>query len=135
MSIVFPHGAVGGADNNSVKLSVCCSFRPEFSPPDGYEFVSPVYVLHVNSVTHFLKNVTLSLQHWAKSDGSDLSFGFCSFPNKNKSYQFEVKEGGDFISHEGYGRIEVDHFSGGVVMREKESSTDAFEGQSKNREW
>ena len=113
-SIVFPPEAVG---NDPVTVSVCCSFKAEFSPPAGYEFVSPVYVLHVNPVTSFLKKVTLSLQHWAKSDGSDLTFGFCTFPNTNSSYLLEVTEGGDFVSSESYGRIEVNHFSVGSVMR------------------
>jgi hypothetical protein len=116
-SIVFPPGAVG---STPVTVSVCCSFKAEFSPPDGYEFVSPVYVLHVHPVTQILKKVTLTLQHWAKSDGSDLCFGFCTFPNTSNSYQFQVKEGGGFVSHESHGRIEVDHFSVGTIIRKLE---------------
>ena len=112
-SIAFPPGAV----ISPVTVSVCCSFKREFSPPDGYQFVSPVYILHVHPETQFLKKVTLSLQHWAKSDGSDLRFASCPFPNKYHSYPFEVKDGGDFGSHGHYGRIEVDHFSLGTVIR------------------
>ena len=114
-SIVFPPGAVG---SNPVTVSVSCSFKALFSPPVGYEFVSPVYILHVNPQTHFMNNVTLSLQHWAKSDGADLAFGFCSFPNESKSYSLQVRDGGDFVSYEGHGRIELDHFSLGSVIRQ-----------------
>ena len=113
-SIAIPPGAVG---SDPVTVSVCCSFKAEFSSPVGYEFVSPVYVLHTTLDTGFLKKVTLSLQHWDKSDESDLSFGFCTFPNVRGSYQFQVKDGGDFVSHESYGSIEIDHFSVGAVMR------------------
>ena len=117
-SIVFPPGAIG---SNPVTVSVCCSFKTEFSPPAGYEFVSPVYILHVHPVTQFLKKVTLSLQHWARSDGSDLSFGFCPFPNISISFPLQVKDGGDFVSSEDHGRIEVDHFSGGSILRKIKS--------------
>ena len=110
-SMTFPPGAV----ISPVTVSVCCSFNREFSPPDGYQFVSPVYILHVHPETQFLKKVTLSLQHWAKSDGSDLHFASCPFPNQ--SYPFEVKDSGDFTSHNHYGRIEVDHFSLGAIIR------------------
>ena len=110
-SITFPPGAV----ISPVIVSVCCSFKREFSPPDGYQFVSPVYILHVHPETLFLKKVTLSLQHWAKSDGSDLRFATCPFPNQ--SYPFEVKDSGDFTSHSHYGRIEVDHFSLGAIIK------------------
>ena len=113
-SIVFPPGAFG---STPVTVSVCCSFKTEFSPPTGYEFVSPAYILHVHPVTQFLKKVTLTLQHWAKSDGSDLSFGFCPFPNISSSYPIEVKDGGDFVSSESHGRIEVDHFCLGFILR------------------
>ena len=71
----------GAIVSNPMTLSVCCSFKTEFSPPAGYEFVSPAYILHVHPVTEFSEKVILSLQHWAKSDGSDLSFGFFPFPN------------------------------------------------------
>ena len=106
-SIVFPQGTV----TSPIKISVCCSFKHEFSPPDGYEFVSPVYILHVHPETQFLKEVALSLQHWAKSDGSDLCFASCPFPYLNQFYPFEVMDGGDFTSCSHYGRIKVDHFS------------------------
>lgn len=112
-SIVFPPGAV----SVPVTISVCCSFKAEFSPPNGYHFVSPVYVLHIHPETQLLKKVTLSIQHWAKSDGSDLSFGFCSFQIKSHSYPFQVKDGGDFVSSGGYGKIDVNHFSGGAIMK------------------
>ena len=111
-SIAFPPGAV----ISPVTVSVCCSFKREFSPPDGYQFVSPVYILHVHPETQFLKKVTLSLQHWAKSDGTDLHF---AFPNLNQSYPFEVKDGGVFTPYSHYGRIEVGHFSAGVITRVK----------------
>ena len=111
-SIAFPPGAV----ISPVTVSVCCSFKQEFSPPNGYQFVSPVYILHVPPETQFLKKVTLSLQHWAKSDGSDLRFASCPFPNLNQSYPFEVKDG-DFTPYSHYGRIEVGHFSVGVIIR------------------
>ena len=111
-SIVFPPGAVV----SPVTVSVCCSFKHEFSPPDGYQFVSPVYILYVHPETQFLKKVTLSLQHWAKSNGSDLYFATCPFPNKYHSYPFEVKNG-DFTSCSHYGRNEVDHFSLGAIIR------------------
>ena len=111
--MVFPPGAV----ISPVTVSVCCSFKREFSPPEGYQFVSPVYILHVHPETQFLKKVTLSLQHWAKSDGSNLCFATCPFPNDYQSYPFEVKDGGDFTSHGHYGRIEVDHFSLETVIR------------------
>ena len=111
-SITFPPGAV----ISPVTVSVCCSFKREFSPPDGYQFVSPVYILHIHPETQFLKKVTLSLQHWAKSDGSDLHFASCPFPNKYQSYLFEVRSG-DFTSCSDYGRIEVDHFSLGAIIR------------------
>ena len=117
-SIVFPPGAVG---STPVTVSVCCSFKTEFAPPVGCEFVSPAYILHFHPVTQFLKKVTLTLQHWAKSDGSDLSFGFCPFPNISRSYPFQVKDGGDFVSSESHGRIEVDHFSIGSVLRKLKS--------------
>jgi hypothetical protein len=71
-------------------------------------------------VTQLFKKVTLTLQHWAKSDGSDLSFGFCTFPNTSNSYQFQAKDGGGFDSHESHGRIEVDHFSVGSIIRKLE---------------
>ena len=107
-SIKFPPGTV----ESTVSVSVCCSFNNEFSPPNGREFVSPVYILHVQPKTRFLKNVTLSLRHWAKSNGSDLSFGFCRFPNNNLPY-------GAFTSltSGNSGTIEVAHFSGGVITR------------------
>ena len=117
-SIVFPPGAIG---STPVTVSVCCSFKAKFSPPTGYEFVSPVYILHVHPVTQFLKKVTLSLQHWAMSDGSDLSFGFCHFPNISNSYPFQVKDGGDFVSSESHGRIEVDHFCEISLLRKLKS--------------
>ena len=114
-SINFPPGAV----ESPVTASVCCSFNTQFSQPDGQEFVSPVYILHVQPETRFLKKVTLSLRHWAKSDGSDLSFGFCRFPNINLSYPFKVQHGGTFTSltSGNSGTIEVTHFSGGEIMR------------------
>ena len=117
-SIVFPPEAIG---STPVTVSVCCSFKTEFSAPTDYEFVSPAYILHVHPVTQFLKKVTLSLQHWAKSDGSDLCFGFCPFPNISSSYSLQVKDGGDFVSHEQCGRIEVDHFSVGSLLRKLKS--------------
>ena len=114
-SINFPPGTV----ESPVTVSVCCSFNNEFCPPNGREFVSPVYILHVQPETQLLKKVTLSLRHWAKSDGSDLSFGFCRFPNINLSYPFQVQHGGTFTSltSGNSGTIEVTHFSGGVIMR------------------
>ena len=114
-SISFPAGAV----SSPVTVSVCCSFKVEFSRPSGFEFVSPVYILHVHPETRFLKKVTVSLRHWANSDGSDLSFGFCRFPNINLSYPFQVQHGGTFTSltNRNSGKIEVEHFSGGAIMR------------------
>ena len=124
-SITFPPRAVF----SPVTVSVCCSFKHEFSLPGGFEFVSPVYILHVHPKTQFLKKVTLSLQHWAKSDGSDLHFAFCSFPNQ--SYVFEVKDGGDFTSHSHYGRIEVEHFSLGTILRNTLSWVSGFWGDGR----
>ena len=112
-SIVVPPGAV----NYPVTVSVCCSFREGFHPPNGYEFVSPVYLLHLHPGVRFLEKVTLSLHHWAKPSVSSLSFGFCQFPTGSSSHPFQVQQGGDFLSSEHYGKIDVDHFSGGVIMR------------------
>ena len=125
-SIDIPPGAVG---INPVTLSVCCSFKDEFSPPDGYEFVSPVYIVNANPITHFLKNVTLSLQHWAKSNGSDLTFGFSTFHN---SYLFEVKHGGNFTPHDGYGRTVTDHFSAFSILRDISSTIGSYLRPSMN---
>ena len=98
-------------------ISVGCSFRKEFGPPDGYEFVSPVYLLQVDPEVQFCRKVTLSLHHWAKPSISSLSFGFCQFPTTNDAYSFVIKEGGDFISSDHSGRIDVDHFCFGVILR------------------
>ena len=128
-SIEIPPGAVG---INPVTISVCCSLKAEFSPPVGYEFVSPVYIVHVNPITHFLKNVTFSLQHWAKSNGSDLIFGFSSFHKISSSYLFEIKDGGDFISHESCGRTVTDHFSAVSILRKRSSANDSYSRRSMN---
>lgn len=112
-SIAVPPGAV----KCPVTISVSCSFREEFRPPNGYEFVSPVYLLHIDPEVAFLEKVTLSLHHWAKPSVCSLSFGFCQFPITNTAYTFQVEEGGDFPSNEHYGTIGVDHFSGRVIMR------------------
>ena len=113
LSIVVPPGAV----NSPVTISVGCSLRKEFGPPDGYEFVSPVYLLQVDPEVQFCRKVTLSLHHWAKPSISSLSFGFCQFPTTNDAYSFVIKEGGDFISSDHSGRIDVDHFCFGVILR------------------
>lgn len=113
LSIVLPPGAV----NSPVTITVGCLFKEEFDPPNGYEFVSPVYLLHVDPEVKFYRKVTLSLDHWAKLSMSSLSFGFCQFPTTNNDYSFVIKEGGDFISNDHSGRIDVDHFCLGVIMR------------------
>ena len=111
-SISVPPGAV----EHPVTISASCSFREELCPPNGYEFVSPVYLLDVQPDVRFLKKVTLHLHHWAKSSVSSLSFGFCQLPT-NTAYKFQVEEGGIFVSRKQYGTIVVNHFSLGVIMR------------------
>ena len=111
-SIVIPPGAV----NHSVTVSVCCSFKIQLSPPNGYEFVSPVYVLHVTSDITFMEEVELSLHHWAKlSDDTRLVFALSPVPVGNSSCTLEPQNGGEFLPH--YGTIKTKHFSLGAIMR------------------
>ena len=111
--IVLPPGAV----NSPVTISVGCFIKEKLDPPNGYEFVSPVYLLHIDPEVKFHKKVTLSLDHWAKPSISSLSFGFRHFPTTKDDYSFVIKEGGDFISNDRSGRIDVDHFWLGVILR------------------
>ena len=67
-------------------VSVCCSFKKQLHPPFGYEFVSPVYVLHVTSSITFEEEVELSLNHWAKlSDDTRLIFALSPVQSEGNS--------------------------------------------------
>ena len=111
-SIVVPPGAV----NYPVTVSVCCSFKKQLSPPNGYEFVSPVYVLHATSDITFMEEVELSLSHWAKlSDDTRLIFALSPLPVGNSSCTLEPQNGGEFFPH--HGTIKTKHFSLGAILR------------------
>ena len=112
-SIVVPPGAV----NYPVTVSVCCSFKVQLSPPNGYEFVSPVYVLHVSSDITFMKEVELSLSHWAKlSDDTRLVFALSPVPVEDSPCILEPQNGGEFFPH--HGTIKTKHFSLGAILRD-----------------
>ena len=112
-SIHFPPGAV----NYPVTVSVCCSFKKQLHPPPfGYEFVSPVYVLHVTSSITFEEEVELSLNHWAKlSDDTTLVFALSPVPVGSSQCILEPQNGGEFFSH--HGTIKTKHFSLGAILR------------------
>ena len=111
-SIVVPPGAV----NYPVTVSVCCSFKKQLSPPNGYAFVSPVYVLHVTSDITFMEEVELSLSHWAKlSDDTSLIFALSPVPVGDSPCILEPQNGGEFFPH--HGTIKTKHFSLGTILR------------------
>ena len=116
-SIVIPPGSV----NYAVTLSVCCSFKQQLRPPDGYEFVSPVYVLHVTAGITFLEEVELSLNHWAVlSHNTSLAFALSPVPVGNSPCVLQPLNGGQFFPH--HGTIKTKHFSLGTILRAIASS-------------
>ena len=112
-SITVPPGAV----NLPISISVCCSFKENLRPPEGYELVSPVYVLHATGKTTFFEEVQISLCHWAKlTDSSSLIFALSPFPALDtSSCTLELQNGGEFFPH--HGTITTDHFSLGAILR------------------
>ena len=111
-SVVIPPGSV----NYAVTVSVCCSFQQQLQPPGGYEFVSPVYVLHVTAGITFLEEVELSLNHWAKlSSDSSLAFALTPIPFGDSPCVLQPQDGGQFFHR--HGIIKTKHFSVGAVLR------------------
>ena len=105
-------------------VSVCCSFKHQLQPPDGYEFVSPVYVLHVTAGITFLEEVELSVRHWAKvNSNSRLQFALSAFPVRyaeDSTYILEPHDGGTFFPH--HATIKTKHFSRWAIIRRLFSS-------------
>ena len=111
-SIHFSSGAV----NYPVTVSVCCSFKKQLCPPNGYEFVSPVYVLHVTASITFEEEVELSLNHWAKlTEDNRLIFALSPVPVGDSQCILEPQNGGEFFPH--HGTIKTKHFSLGAILR------------------
>ena len=112
-SITVPPGAV----NLPVSISVCCSFKENLHPPEGYELVSPVYVLHATGKITFFEEVQVSLCHWAKlTDSSSLIFALSPVPALDTSpCTLELQNGGEFFPH--HGTIQTEHFSLGAILR------------------
>ena len=116
-SIVIPPGSV----NYAVTVSVCCSFKQQLQPPNGYEFVSPVYVLHVTAGITFLEEVELSLSHWAMlSNNTSLAFALSPVPVRDSPCVLQPLNGGQFFPH--HGTIKTKHFSLGTILRAITSS-------------
>ena len=112
-SITVPPGAV----NLPISISVCCSFKENLRPPEGYELVSPVYVLHATGEITFFEEVQISLCHWAKlTDSSSLIFALSPVPALDtSSCTLELMNGGEFFPH--HGTIMTDHFTLGAILR------------------
>ena len=116
-SVIIPPGSV----NYAVTVSVCCSFKQQLQPPDGYEFVSPVYVLHVTAGITFLEEVELSLHHWAMlSDHTKLAFALSPVPVGDSPCVLQPLNGGQFFPR--HGTIKTKHFSLGAILRAITSS-------------
>ena len=106
-------------------VNVRVSLSGHFQLPANSELVSAVY--WVFSPHMFSQPLTVDVQHCAApSQSSNLSFIRTKCTQKELPYQFKELQGGVF-SHQSYGSISVNHFSGLAIGRTKsEEVTDDY---------
>lgn len=116
-----------GATSGQVTMSIQAGYSGNYQLPENHVLVSGVYWLALNPPVTFAKKVTIRIQHCADVDSAPV-FVTAKCTQKKLPYNFKQLPGGRFtysdcgsIPSYGYGRINVEHFSGFAVTATEKS--------------
>ena len=125
-----PPGAVPECEQLDLTVRTCLS--GSFVLPEGYELVSPVYL--ITPSFKFSKMVELSIAHFAnvKSEEDCDNMTFVSAPctphytASGPQYRFRALAGGVFLTEKSEGSLSLKHFCGvGVAKRTQEPAAES----------
>ena len=111
-------------------IYIKASLAGDYDIPESTSPVSAFFWLRCEPQCTFTKPVTLEIQHCStKQNLSKLKIvrAFCS--QKDLPYKFKPLVGGRFDADTSYGAIEVNHFSGNVVVQEGPASDRLYYSQ------
>ncbi len=110
----IPPGAV--PDDEELQLTVRPCLAGPFQPPDGYEFMSPTYI--ISPAFDFIKDIQVVIYHFVimQSDDDCECMTFLSaattpvYEGSQPQYKFKPLIGGMFQQNERFGAISLRHF-------------------------
>lgn len=103
---------------NQITLNIATSIAGRYEFPENCHLVSAVYWFRCEPLCNFEKQVTVEIEHCAKSENvSKLSFVRAVSNQEKLPYTFQHLEGGQFMNHSSYGVLELSRLSGISVVQ------------------
>jgi hypothetical protein len=100
-------------------INIKASLAGPYKFPENSHLVSAIFWLRCEDVHKFIKPITVEIQHCAKSENiTNLSFVRAVCSQKQLPYTFKQLPWGNFTSHNSYGVIELNSFSGVGITQE-----------------
>lgn len=103
---------------NQITLNIVASIAGCYEFPENCHLVSAVYWFRCEPLCNFEKQVTVEIQHCAKSENvSKLSIVRAVSNQEKLPYTFQHLEGGQFMNHSSYGILKLSRLSGISVVQ------------------